>query len=98
MTGLPRLEPFPFRWNRNAALGFCFDAFSPREPVSTSLENALTADFAADDGGEQFPLLVLEPHHLKLFDRIEIGRAGIDLDAGKQGVGREVLEARGLLH
>ena len=35
------LEPFPFRWNRNVALVFCFDAFSSREPVPTSLENAL---------------------------------------------------------
>src|SRR5204862_911384 len=34
-------EPFPFRLNRNGALSFCFDAFSSREPVSTSLENAL---------------------------------------------------------
>src|SRR5580692_5429213 len=37
------LEPFPFRWNRNGALDSCFDAFSSREPVTTSLENALTA-------------------------------------------------------
>ncbi|TYL86218.1 hypothetical protein FXB40_42170 [Bradyrhizobium rifense] len=35
------LEPFPFRWNRNGALKSCFDAFSLREPVPTSLENAL---------------------------------------------------------
>ncbi|AUC92919.1 hypothetical protein CWS35_37120 [Bradyrhizobium sp. SK17] len=35
------LEPFPFLWNRNGALGSCLDAFSSREPVSTSLENAL---------------------------------------------------------
>jgi uncharacterized membrane protein len=27
--------------NQNRALMFCFDAFSLREPVSTSLENAL---------------------------------------------------------
>jgi hypothetical protein len=35
------LEPFPFRLNRNGALASCFDAFSLREPESTSLENAL---------------------------------------------------------
>jgi hypothetical protein len=35
------LEPFPFRLNRNGALDSWFDAFSRREPVSTSLENAL---------------------------------------------------------
>jgi hypothetical protein len=29
--------------NQNRALAFCFDAFSQREPVSTSLENALGA-------------------------------------------------------
>jgi hypothetical protein len=37
------LELFPFRLNRNGSLGFCFNAFSSREPVSTSLENALTS-------------------------------------------------------
>ena len=35
------VEPFPFRLNWNGALSFCFDAFSSREPGSTSLENAL---------------------------------------------------------
>src|SRR5207244_11031676 len=34
-------ESFPFRWDRPWALSFCFDAFSSREPVSTSLEDAL---------------------------------------------------------
>src|SRR5271154_912463 len=39
----PALEFFPFRWNRNGAQGFCFDAFSSREAAqrSTSRENAL---------------------------------------------------------
>src|SRR5271154_5966397 len=35
------LEPFPFRLNRNGGSTLLFDAFSSREPVSTSLENAL---------------------------------------------------------
>jgi len=35
------LEPIPFRLNRNGALFPLFDAFSSREPVTTSLENAL---------------------------------------------------------
>jgi hypothetical protein len=34
-------EPFSFRLNRNGGSGSLFDAFSSREPVSTSLENAL---------------------------------------------------------
>jgi hypothetical protein len=35
------LGPFPFRLDRNGPLSFCSDAFSSREPASTSLENAL---------------------------------------------------------
>src|SRR6202051_3779207 len=43
-----RLEPFPFRWNRNGGSSSLFDAFSSREPVSTSLENALAYRAAKD--------------------------------------------------
>jgi hypothetical protein len=32
--------------NQNRALAFCFDAFSSREPVPTSLENAIGGRFA----------------------------------------------------
>jgi hypothetical protein len=39
------LKPFPFRWNRNGGFTSLFDAFSSREPVSTSLENALALRF-----------------------------------------------------
>src|SRR6476646_1675412 len=35
---------------------------------------ALVAEFAADDVAEQLPFLALEPHHLKLLDRGEVGR------------------------
>jgi acetyltransferase len=35
------LERVRFELNHDRALSFCFDAFSSREPVSTSLENAL---------------------------------------------------------
>ena len=53
-----------FRWDRNVALSFCFDAFSSREPVSTphqvrgrlSLENALVA-----------PIMGLPPNDGALF-------------------------------
>jgi hypothetical protein len=38
--GVHALGTFPFRWNRNGALNSYFDAFSLREPLSTSLENA----------------------------------------------------------
>src|SRR5437899_467038 len=37
---LPYLEPYSIPINRNGALGPCFDAFSRREPVPNSLENA----------------------------------------------------------
>src|SRR5882724_6046592 len=50
-TIIVALEPFPFRLNRNGALSFCFDAFSSREPVSTSLENALIGDQPTLVGG-----------------------------------------------
>jgi hypothetical protein len=38
---LAQLERVRFELNHDRALSFCFDAFSSREPVSTSLENAL---------------------------------------------------------
>jgi len=43
---------------KTGALAFCFDAFSSREPVSTSLENALYSPvailyFAADEHQDQ---------------------------------------------
>jgi len=42
---------------------------------------ALRVLLAAHDRSEQFPALALELHHLKLFERGEIGRAGLDLGA-----------------
>jgi hypothetical protein len=36
--------------NRNGGSIFCFDAFSSREPASTSLENALAAEALQVDG------------------------------------------------
>src|ERR1700694_4114573 len=45
------LEPFPFRLNRNGVPVSFFDAFSSREPVPTSLENAL--DILVDPFGHQ---------------------------------------------
>src|SRR6476660_5794343 len=59
---------------------------------------ALVAELAADDVAEQVPFLALEPHHLKLLDRGEVGRCGADRHAGQQGVGRKALQARRLLH
>src|SRR5437016_3911542 len=58
----------------------------------------LVAEFAANDVAEQLPFLALEPLHLKLLDRGEVGRRGVDRHAGQQGVGRKVLDARRLLH
>src|ERR1019366_3977446 len=58
----------------------------------------LAADVAADDIAEQLPPLALEALQLKLADRGEDGRRGVDLDAGQQDFGAEILEACGLLH
>jgi len=65
------LEPFPFRWNRNGALGFCFDAFSLREPASTSLENAIDHDEIGSDRSK-----------LMKRDRFKQFRAGLARKAG----------------
>src|SRR5487761_2310857 len=59
---------------------------------------ASAADVAADDVAEQHPSLALELHQLKLADRGEIGWRGVDLDAGQQDFGSEILEVCGLLH
>jgi len=44
------LERFPIRWNRKAAPDLCLVAFSRREVVSTSLENALVMALAVQQG------------------------------------------------
>src|SRR3954453_2021934 len=58
----------------------------------------LAADVGADHVSEQLPLLALELLELKLADRREIGRRGVDLDARQQRLGAEVLQARRLLY
>src|SRR3981081_2350415 len=45
---------------------------------------------AVDDRAEQLPFLVGEPHHLHLFDRIEIRRRGLDADSRDIGVDLEI--------
>ena len=42
------LEPFRLWWNQSRGSNFCFDAFSSREPVSASLENALIIKSSAE--------------------------------------------------
>jgi arsenate reductase-like glutaredoxin family protein len=57
-TGAQQLEHFPIPWHRKTSLDLCFIDFSSREPVSTSLENAL----------ERFPITwnhVIEKESLK---------------------------------
>src|SRR5947209_6014851 len=56
------------------------------------------ANVAADDVAEQFPLVSLELHQLKLGDRREIGGAGVNLDARKQTTKFQIPDARRLLH
>src|ERR1700676_4409721 len=63
-----------------------------------SLDKPSAPDVAADHVAEQLPLLALELHQLKLVDRGEIGRRGIDHDAREQDFGAEVLEVGRLLH
>src|SRR3954452_19241077 len=61
-------------------------------------EGASAADVAADDLTEQVPLVALELHQLKLRDRSEVGRAGVDLDAGQQAAELQILDVGRLLH
>src|SRR6185437_6177601 len=65
------LEPFPFRLNRNGALDSCFDAPSSREPVSTSLENALV-----DRADQVLDLLGVGPKLLGKLVEVGIGDRG----------------------
>src|ERR1700709_681586 len=67
-------------------------------PIGRRRNLRLVAGFAADDVAEQLPFFTLEAHQLKLLDRREVGGRGVDLDAGKQRVGRKILQACGLLH
>src|SRR3977135_1571329 len=71
-----------------------------RAPVRADQNDGegLAPDIAADDVAEQVPFLALELHQLKLADRGEIGRAGVDHDAGQQDFGTEILQAWRLLH
>jgi hypothetical protein len=46
----PDVERFQFPWNLKAALFLCIVAFSRREVVSTSLENALVSSPRAATG------------------------------------------------
>src|SRR6266581_1387026 len=61
-------------------------------------KNPLAPDFAAKHWPEQLPCRALESPQLYLLDRREIDRAGVNLDAGQQVRGSEVLQVCGLLH
>src|SRR6185503_6174509 len=56
------------------------------------------AGLFAHDFAETHPLRAVEARQLHRLDRREVGGAGVDLDAGQQAIGREVLQAGRLLH
>jgi arylsulfatase A-like enzyme len=58
----------------------------------------VAARIGAHDRAEPLPGLALEAGQLQLPDRREVGRAGVDLDAGQQAVEFHILQAGGLLH
>src|SRR5258708_3777748 len=67
-------------WIRTEALDSCFDAFSLREPVSTSLENAL-CDLAREevtDQRHQFVNVVFEGERAG-FDEMKFGMGKVAL-------------------
>src|ERR1700719_1959154 len=61
---------------------------------ASTLKSASAADVAGDHVAEQLPPLALEPLQLKLVDRGEIGRRGVDRDAGQQHLGTKILQVR----
>ena len=89
------LEPFPFRLNQNGALAFYFDAFSSREPESTSRENALAADQLHNSGSECFWRFLRHVvsgalHHAMNATAGKLGRAGLAAD--RRGIARILWE------
>src|SRR6185503_21108854 len=61
-------------------------------------ETRLTADVSVHDLAKQLPCFALELLQLDLRDRGEVGRAGVDLDAGQQATELESLDVGGLFH
>src|SRR5271169_2800317 len=97
-TGFLTRKSPPRKLRRAASLvGFWKVITVPMRSVTPSKRTSI-AELAADDVAEQLPFLALESHHLQLIDGSEIGRRGVDRDAGQQGVGRKTLQACGLLH
>src|SRR3954468_2318383 len=56
------------------------------------------SDLAVQDRTERLECLALELTHLHLLDRVEVRRAGVDLDARQRHPGFEILQASGLGH
>src|SRR5262249_17745069 len=67
---------------------------------TTRWPRALTRrlSLGTDDVTEQVPFAVGEAHHLELLDRREVGRAGVDLDAGHDRGRGEIFQVCRLLH
>src|ERR1700730_17335168 len=83
---------------RNSASKTRVNALMALRYIRGTLTAASAADIGADDLAEQVPLLAVEFHQLKLADRREIIRTGVDLDAGQQDFGPEILQVSRLLH
>src|SRR4051812_34000895 len=56
------------------------------------------SDLAVQDRPERLERLALELTHLHLFDRVEVRRTGVDLDARQRHAGFEILQIGGLVH
>src|ERR1044072_3932162 len=104
-TSLPSRPPWPgtagarraawASWGWRSASPPCCSAwlFS----ATKGLE-ACSAAFVAEHVAEQLPGLAVEAGELDGLDRIEVSRAGVDLDAGQQDRHPQVLHAGRLLH
>src|SRR3569833_895240 len=92
------------RSGSNASAGYPFSQNINKPPralpagASRIVGRMSAGDVRGDHVAEQLPALTLEAHQLKLADRREIGRRGIDGDARQQHLGAEITQARRLLH
>src|SRR5258708_12660002 len=84
--------------HRNSASKTRVNALMALRYIRGALTAASAADIGADDVAEQVPLLAVEFHQLKLADRREIIRAGVDLDAAHHDFGPELLPPPRLIH
>src|SRR5258707_3630630 len=96
-SGHPVTQALIVRYERSRLPG---PRFRGDDTCASSAPNALSApaERAVQHRADGFPAFAVEPLDLHLLDRIEVRRAGVDLDAGQQHGKLEILQICCLLH